>query len=144
MGHDQGFFELEDRPQPINSSLPTNLPSILPHPTLKSSSQPSNPAHQSQTLINEPPTTAVDSLITRMERNMRIVSSSSKTTPVRPRMSEGEVDEVDGVLSEVGEVEGGLEGGLEGHRQEKASGGGSKVSNFGWVIDGLSNSNSFT
>ena len=61
-------------------------------------------------------------------------------------MSEGEVDEVDGVLSEVGELEGGLEGSVEGvgHRQEKVSGGGSMVCMFGCEIDGLSNSNSFT
>ena len=44
----------------------------------------------------------VDGLIERMQRNMRIVSSTS-TTMARPRMSEVEADEVDGALGQVPE-----------------------------------------
>jgi hypothetical protein len=45
----------------------------------------------------------VDGLIERMQRNMRIVSSTSTTMAARPRMSEVEADEVDGTLGEVPE-----------------------------------------
>ncbi|KAH8084562.1 hypothetical protein HD553DRAFT_311206 [Filobasidium floriforme] len=50
----------------------------------------------------------VDGLIERMQRNMRIVSSTS-TIMARPRMSEVEADEVDGALGQVPEEIGGTQ-----------------------------------
>lgn len=50
----------------------------------------------------------VDGSIERMQRNMRIVSSTS-TTMARPRMSEVEADEVDGALGQVPEEIGGTQ-----------------------------------